>query len=116
MRKTKKFLYIVTIFLIIILINNIAYALGIEDFSGSHISNASATNFANVMISVLTTLGSAISVIVLVIIGIKYMTGSVEEKATYKSSLMPYVIGAVLVFAASSIAGIVFKITQNLGN
>ena len=33
----------------------------------------------------------------------------VERKAEYKKTLMPYVIGAVFVFAASSIAGIIYN-------
>ena len=35
-------------------------------------------------------------------------------KLVYKKTLLPYVIGAALVFAASTIAGIVFSISQNI--
>ena len=59
-------------------------------------------------------MGSVISVVVLIVLGIKYMLGSAEEKAQYKKSLQPYVIGSILVFAASVIAGIVFKIITNI--
>ena len=55
------------------------------------------------------------SVIVLIILGLKYMMGSVEEKAAYKKTLLPYVIGAALVFAASAIAGIIYSFSINLG-
>ena len=51
----------------------------------------------------------------LVVIGIKYMMGSAEEKAEYKKTLMPYIIGAALVFAASAIAGIIYGFTNVLG-
>lgn len=37
-------------------------------------------------------LGIIISVIVLTIIGVKYMLGSIEEKAAYKETLKPYII------------------------
>lgn len=37
------------------------------------------------------------------------MMGSAEEKAEYKKTLMPYVIGAALVFAASAIATVVYN-------
>ena len=69
---------------------------------------------AGKVITVVQTVGSIASVVCLIVIGIKYMTGSVEEKAEYKKTLMPYVIGAALVFAASAIAGIVFSFTQGL--
>ena len=65
---------------------------------------------ANDIVSVI-----AISVIVLIVLGIKYMMGSVEEKAEYKKTLMPYIIGAGLVFAASVIASAVVTFMSGLG-
>ena len=47
------------------------------------------------------------------VIGIKYMTGSIEEKASYKKSMMPYLIGCILLFGASTIAP---AIVENFGN
>ena len=41
-------------------------------------------------------------------IGIKYMLGSVEEKAKHKQTLMPYLIGAVLVFSETTIPQILY--------
>ena len=37
------------------------------------------------------------------------MMGSAEEKAEYKKTMMPYIIGAALIFAASALAQVVFK-------
>ena len=48
-------------------------------------------------------LGSIVSVIGLVVIGIKYIIGSTEEKAEYKETMIPYIIGAVLVFVVSNV-------------
>ena len=69
----------------------------------------------NRIITVLTVIGTVISVIVLIILGLKYMMGSVEERAEYKKTMMPYVIGAALVFAASAIAGMIYSFAINLG-
>ena len=55
-----------------------------------------------------------LSVIVLIVLGIKYMLGSVEEKAEYKKTLLPYVIGATLTFGASSIASVIYNIAKEL--
>ena len=68
------------------------------------------------IIGVIQTLGSVLSVIVLVILGVKYMMGSTEEKAEYKKTMIPYVVGAVLIFAASNIAGFVFTWADAVGN
>lgn len=48
------------------------------------------------------------AVIIIMILGVKYMLGSVEEKADYKKSFMPLIIGIILVVAATSIATFIF--------
>lgn len=52
----------------------------------------------NDIIGQIQLIGSVVSVIAIIIIGIRYMLGSVEEKAQYKETMTPYLIGAVLVF------------------
>lgn len=61
------------------------------------------------IVGIIQTVGSVVSVAVLVVLGIKYMMGSTEEKAEYKKTLMPYIIGAILIFAASNIASIIYN-------
>ena len=54
--------------------------------------------------------GTFVSVIALVIMGIKYMIGSAEEKSEYKKTMLPYVIGAFFLFAASALAQILYNV------
>lgn len=70
-------------------------------------------NIGKQVVGIITTVGVVVSVVVLVVLGIKYMIGSAEEKAEYKKTMIPYIIGAILVFAASSIASIVMSISKN---
>ena len=42
------------------------------------------------------------------ILGIKYMMGSVEEKADYKKSLVPLIVGIIVVMAATQIMTMIF--------
>ena len=78
----------------------------------SNVDVGGITGFGNSIIKILSTVGIVFSVIVLVVLGIKYMMWSAEEKAEYKKTLMPYIIGAGLVFAASGIANIVYTFMQ----
>ena len=71
-------------------------------------------NVGNYLITIISVVGSVASVIVLIVLGLKYMMGSTEEKAEYKKTLLPYVVGAVLVFAASAIAGFVYQATSSI--
>ena len=68
----------------------------------------------NTIVGILQIAGSIISVIVLAVIGIKYMMGSVEEKAEYKKTMLPYVIGAVMVFGISNLLKILIGIISDL--
>ena len=68
-------------------------------------------NVSKNIIGVLTTIGVAVSIIVLLVLGIKYMMGSASEKAEYKKTMIPYLVGAVLIFGASAIAKMVIAMT-----
>ena len=46
------------------------------------------------------------------ILGVKYMMGSAEERAEYKKSMLPYLIGAILLFGASAIANMVVSLVK----
>ena len=48
-------------------------------------------------------------VLIITVLGIKYMMGSLEEKAEYKKSLIPLVVGVVVVMGATSIAKLLFS-------
>lgn len=52
------------------------------------------------------------AVIVIMVIGVKYILGSVEEKAEYKKTFMPLIIGIILVVAATTIASFLFNIMK----
>ena len=85
-----------------------------KTLTGSNNANTTTMqNIGNQIITVVSVAGSIVSVIVLIVLGIKYMMGSAEEKAEYKKTLMPYIIGAALVFASSAIAGIVFNFANS---
>ena len=67
------------------------------------------------ILGVLQTVGVVLAVIILVVLGIKYMMGSAEEKAEYKKTMIPYLVGAVFIFAAPILANIVYNFVQSLG-
>ena len=42
------------------------------------------------------------------------MLGSVEERSEYKKSMVPYLIGAVLLFSGTAIPQIIYTLSHNL--
>ena len=110
--KTKYKILLTTVMTMILLITafNNSFATNISDFDTK---NAPASNIfkaaGNSVVSILTSIGIVLSVIVLAVLGVKYMLGSLDERAEYKRSLMPYFIGAIITFGASTIAQIIYN-------
>ena len=74
------------------------------------------TDKGAIILNTLTTIGIILSVIVLVILGIKYMLGSVEEKAEYKKTMIPYLVGVFMLAAVTVILRIVVTMVGNLSS
>lgn len=91
-------------------------AVGIADqLTGkSTAASSDVVNIGNQIIGILTTVGVVVAVVVLLILGIKYMMGSASEKAEYKKTMIPYLVGAVLIFGASAITKVVVSIGQGI--
>lgn len=69
-----------------------------------------AFSLGKTIISGLTVVGVIISVLMVMILGIKYMVGSIEQKAEYKKTMVPMLIGAILIFASSLIVSIFYDL------
>lgn len=72
------------------------------------------SGIGNNILGIIRVVGTVIAVGVLMVIGIKYMMGSAEEKAEYKKTMLPYLIGAVILFAAVNIADYVVGIANSI--
>ena len=77
-------------------------------------NNTDVAEMGGKIVGIIQTVGTVIAVVMLLVIGIKYMIGSAEEKAKYKETLLPYVIGAVLIFAASTLVGVIYNASTNI--
>lgn len=112
MKKLDKILSMFIIVLMMLCICTTVFAaLSTDEIKSDKTLNGSAeetmANVGSTIFTVITNVGIILAVIVIAILGVKYMMGSTEEKAEYKKSMMPYIIGAVLVFGASAIGKIV---------
>lgn len=71
-------------------------------------------NLGKQIVGILQVVGIVVAVVVLLVLGIKYMMGSTEEKAEYKKVMVPYLIGALLIFAATTIVNVVYNMFSNI--
>lgn len=82
--------------------------------SGGATGASKLLSMGRIIVGILQAIGSVVSVVVLIIIAIKYMLGSVEEKAEYKETMKPYIIGCALLFSISNIVGIIYNFAVNM--
>ncbi len=66
-----------------------------------------ALDVGNIIIGAIRVIGVVVLVVTLMIIGIKYMTGSVSEKAEYKKTMIPYLIGAFVFLALTQLIAVI---------
>lgn len=116
MKKTVRI--ISTILLTIMLVTSIAGVVfaapdidkTIGDIDGAKAGDTTkVTNIGGKIINIIQVVGIVVAIAVVLIIGIQYMTGSVEQKAEYKKVMIPYIIGAVLLVAGTSIVKVIFN-------
>ena len=62
------------------------------DGTGANVDTTGITTIGNSVIVVLRTVGIVASVIILMVLGIKYMMGSAEEKAEYKKNFITFIV------------------------
>lgn len=116
-KKTMKILTTIITMLLIV-------SMGVPVVFGAKIGNVeikpdqtnteNITGVGNKLMGVLQVVGILTAVIILMVLGIKYMMGSAEEKAEYKKTMMPYIIGAILIFAATTIANAVYNFVTGI--
>lgn len=120
MKKTSKIIVALAIIFTILAIGVMSYASDsagdlLKDLTGeSSVETGNITNLGNSIIAVVRIVGVVVAVVILLILGIKYMMGSAEEKADYKKSMIPYIVGAVLIFASTAIVGVVYDMASSL--
>lgn len=116
MKKEHVFKILVFFLIAITVLINISNAMDVSSLTGdtSQAHVGGLKSIGGTIIKMVSTVGSILSIIVLVVLGIKYMIGSVEEKAEYKKTFLPFVIGAALIFAASNIANVIYDVAIKL--
>jgi len=97
--------------MLVSMVNVISLAANItpKDIKADEVKTDAISTAGKKLVGVFQAIGIVLSVVVLTVIGIKYLMGSAEEKADYKKSLIPYVVGAALVFTASVFAQSIYE-------
>ena len=113
MKKTNRILIVLIIVFLMVSFSNQVWALkdNLDFYKPTDPTVAESQELIDrvgIVLRSVRNVGAAVSVISLMIIGIKYMLGSVEEKANYKATMWPYVIGCLMVITGTSIVSFIY--------
>lgn len=132
MRKVSKILLVIAIILAFSIMPQISFAKGKnptdrrkeQEIVSNDISNwdfginqeipEKVTSIVGFIIKLLRNVSIILTVLVITVLGIKYMIGSVEQKADYKKAYVNIIIGVVLVTMVTSIIDVIFSAAQNI--
>lgn len=64
-------------------------------------------NVAGIILGVVQVIAVAVAVIMLIVLAIKYISSAPNDKAEIKKNAVVYVVGAVLLFGAAGILGLI---------
>ena len=124
MNKVMKIFAVVFMAMVMISTSTMVFAAtdttGIVDSIGGQI-NADAgaaselTELAGKVIGLIQIASAVAAVILIAVFGFKFILGSANEKADYQKSFIPLIVGVVVVFAATSIAKLLFGTFTSVG-
>ena len=73
------------------------------------------TSASDEIYNTLTSIGMIVAVIVGMILGITYMMTGAVDKAKVKESIMPYLLGCIVIFGAFGICKLVINVMNGVG-
>lgn len=73
-------------------------------------SNKDFNDIIGKILGAIRNTGTVVSVIALMIIGLRTMYGSIEEKSHYKELLPTFLIGVFILFASTTIPDIIYRV------
>ena len=117
--KKRSFTKILIITILLISISTNVFATGnaitaMNGMSGATLEDGTGKlgDILNAAIGLIQVAGTGISMIMVTMLGIKYILAAPSDKADVKKQIAPIVIGAIILFASVNLVGIVAKIAD----
>ena len=117
MNKITKIISILLIaILLIMVVQNSVFAETTDYLSGISAKDPGTAQIsglktmANKVLGLIQAATAILAVVLIAVFGFKFVLGSAQEKADYQKSFIPLIVGVVVVFAAVSIAKLIFSV------
>lgn len=120
-KQVKVLTTIIMVIMVIATLSNVVFGADVNNIldqinnnKGTTTGTDEITGIGAKIIDILQVVGIVVGIVVLLVIGIKYIMGSAEEKAEYKKVMIPYIVGAILIAAAPTIVKLIFNAANGL--
>lgn len=122
---TKKMMKIVALLLAVVFVVVLAGSAFATDESGLDLTQfngkkdtsgagSSVTNIVGAIINIAQIIGTGVAIIMLIVLAIKYISAAPGDKADIKKHATVYIVGAVVLFAATGILQIIKNFAGNV--
>ena len=124
---TKKMMKVVAILLAVVLVVALSGSVfadaARDDFKLSQFNSysdtsgakGSVTRIIGALINIIQIIGTGVAIIMLIVLAIKYISAAPGDKAEIKKHAVVYVVGSIVLFAATGILQIVKNFAGNVG-
>ena len=118
----KKVMKIVAVLLAVAVVASLAVSVSATDidlnqFNGMTNSSGASTSVTKIigaLINIIQIIGSGVAIIMLIVLAIKYISAAPGDKADIKKHAVVYVVGAIVLFAATGILQIIKNFSTNV--
>ena len=125
MRKCFKIVLIIAVFILVLsALENFSLATTWETRVGNMLKKSneykdssatkSAQNAVGAVITITRSVATGVAIIMLIVLAMKYMTAAPGDRADIKKHAVVYVVGAVVLFAASGLLGIIANFADKI--
>ena len=121
---TKKVMRIVAVVLAVLMVVALSGSVFATDFDlnafdtvkDTSTASSAVTNIIGSIINIVQIVGTGVAIIMLIILAIKYISAAPGDKADIKKHAVVYVVGAIVLFAATGILQIIKNFSGNINN
>ena len=116
-KRSARILTVVAIVLAILaVVSNVVLGMDPSGFKANE-SARCASNLKSILnagIGIAQIIGVGVAIVMLIVLAIKYISAAPGDKAEIKKHAVVYVVGAIILFAASGILGIIKSLSENV--
>lgn len=114
MTKTIKILTIIFLTISLAMMSSFTYAdFKPKDYKPNDIGDQpELVDATSKILKYIRYIGIVLSVIILTVIGFRYILSSAEEKASYKENILLYVVGCILLMVSTTIPSLIYQVAN----